>query len=609
MGIDPTQPGSSSQDQPSPVARKEKQGHLGSHNVSEIPKKGPLFAVANVIAKVAKVVFTAAFVIPIAVTLLASKKTYSFGSIGGKGDKLATKVRNFFVGFFHEKISGKLFGDVKFAKAELALKTDYYAFIKKNNFAHYKSQLSTLLNDTLNLTFSEENSKSTQKEEFIKSVLALPPTVREKLLEDEEMFKKLSNGQLDNDELKKLKDSSHYSSSLSTKINEKLKGSERVFLNLLIDFPKNMGLAFYFAADPEKSKKYKGQALSELAKLDPQTNSYLIKGLSKCADEFKKSIFYSDHNIFSEEELTYIQDGFKWAGDISDLINNSQRSLTEDEIKALKEICENLLLCFMHRSENVIEAKFKQNLLDQLIKFEDKEKTSFVQSVNIVVKALEKLQILYPREKLQFESLLNPSASLSKKPKKVEFENKIEIREYEIEGELPITIQPKQDFLDRFKKEKEKIASLVDEAYEPIESLRKKELIRELQEKITLFQELCDGDLSRDNIEKLLKRSNEKTPFSKEERMKIIQFALRPNRHFESRYISDLKQIREILRQQESGTSSTELIPQLKAYMLGLQRSCKSKLEKEEIKELLKNSNGEPVFNDQEIQEIIEFLR
>jgi hypothetical protein len=42
--------------------------------------------------------------------------------------------------------------------------------------------------------------------------------------------------------------------------------------------------------------------------------------------------------------------------------------------------------------------------------------------------------------------------------------------------------------------------------------------------------------------------------------------------------------------------------------MSGLQKCCHFKLKEEETKELLKNSKGEPVFNDQEINEIIRFL-
>jgi hypothetical protein len=42
--------------------------------------------------------------------------------------------------------------------------------------------------------------------------------------------------------------------------------------------------------------------------------------------------------------------------------------------------------------------------------------------------------------------------------------------------------------------------------------------------------------------------------------------------------------------------------------MSGLQKCCHSKLTEEEIKELLKKSNGELVFKDEEIKEIIRFL-
>jgi hypothetical protein len=596
MGIDPTQPGRSSQDQSSAIARKENQGHLGSHNVSEIPKKGPLFSVANVIAKLAKVVFTAAFAIPIAVTLLASKKNYSFGSLGGKGDKLATKVRNFFVRFFHEKISGKLFGDVKFAKAELTLKSDYHAFIEKNNLTDYKSQLSTLLNSTLNLTFSEEHSKSTHKEELIKCVLTLPPKVREKLLKHEETLKKLSNGQLDSDELKKLKESSQYSSSLSDKINKKAQGGQPVSLKILVDFPKNMGLALYFRGDKEKSKKYKDLALSQLAELDPQTNLHLIEGLTECLDKYQESIFNSDHNIFSQEELTHIQDGFKGGKLILQFIQDNQNKLSTEDIETLKMFFKAVILYnfFESTSDELRQSSKNQknNLMNSFVEFAKKNKFPSEKTRQFIGKTLVESKLIHPGERQAFENTITPQKDgSSKKGKTVRF-----------------NITFKKDYLVTFEKEKSEISSLVNQAARDSNSSSKSELINTLKEKITLFQRWCDAELTKDQVKTLLTRTDGESPFTKEEIKEIVTFVLRPKKDFESRYIADLNQIAQIINEAKSDVSTARLIPQLQVVMSGLQKCCHSKLTEEEIKELLKKSNGELVFKDEEIKEIIRFL-
>jgi len=62
-----------------------------------------------------------------------------------------------------------------------------------------------------------------------------------------------------------------------------------------------------------------------------------------------------------------------------------------------------------------------------------------------------------------------------------------------------------------------------------------------------------------------------------------------------------------MVKNAKSDGTSTQLIPQLQVVMSGLQKCCHFKLKEEEIKELLKNSNGELVFKDQQIKEIIRF--
>lgn len=126
----------------------QRTGEMGSHSVTAEGKSAGSYLVSAIKA-VAKALFTGAFCVPLGISYLASKAAFTEGRLGGKADRVATKVARFF---------GEFYGTLK---PSLAIKSTYHEFLKAH--PHLNAEDRKTLDKLLEIMSSDRPDEEKKK--------------------------------------------------------------------------------------------------------------------------------------------------------------------------------------------------------------------------------------------------------------------------------------------------------------------------------------------------------------------------------------------------------------------------------------------------------------
>jgi len=117
------------------VAKLKIESSMGSHQVAK--PNSALGKLATAVKVVAQVIFGVALSPVILPAWLASKRNYTHEGLGGKADRVATKVRQLFAKVFSGPLAYGLFGE---SQKEFSLKAKFHEFAQQNKLTDKQKQ-------------------------------------------------------------------------------------------------------------------------------------------------------------------------------------------------------------------------------------------------------------------------------------------------------------------------------------------------------------------------------------------------------------------------------------------------------------------------------------